>query len=85
MRYTTCEDDSWVGDMYDYGHGEPTVTEAEEPVGASLLTVVLPASTRIRLTLRLSLRTRTPSYRTSFSANAPAGSGAGLTDGEAGD
>jgi hypothetical protein len=85
VRYTTCEDDAWVGDMYDYGHGEPAVTEAEAPVGGSLLTVELPASTRIRLTLRLGLRTRTPSYRTPFSTDAPAGSGAGLRSGEVGE
>ena len=85
VRHTACEDDSWVGDMYDYGHGEPTVIEAEVPVGSHLLTVVLPASTRIRLTLRLSLRTRTPSYRTPFSANAPVGSGVGLPGGEVGE
>lgn len=77
VRYTTCEDDSWVGDMYDYGHGEPTVTEAEAPVGSHLLTVELPASTRIRLTLRLGLRTRTPNYRSPFPAEAPVESGDG--------
>jgi L-rhamnose mutarotase len=33
--------------MYDYGHGEPAVTEAEAPVRSSLLTVELPASTRM--------------------------------------
>ncbi|MFF5985142.1 hypothetical protein ACFY78_40580 [Streptomyces olindensis] len=66
VRYTTCADDSWVGDMYDYGHTEPVVTEAETVCDSAFLTVRLPASTRIRLTLRLRLRTHTPSYRTPF-------------------
>ena len=66
VRYTTCTDDGWIGDMYDYGHTEPDVTETEVPYDSGFLTVRLPASTRIRLTLRLGLRTRTPSYRTPF-------------------
>ncbi|MDH6455860.1 MULTISPECIES: hypothetical protein [unclassified Streptomyces] len=66
VRYTTCTDDGWIGDMYDYGHTEPVVSEAEVPCESPYLTVRLPASTRIRLTLRLGLRTRTPSYRTPF-------------------
>jgi hypothetical protein len=52
--------------MYDYGHTEPVVSETEVPCAGPYLTVRLPASTRIRLTLRLGLRTRTPSYRTPF-------------------
>ncbi|WP_406416502.1 hypothetical protein OH809_38720 [Streptomyces sp. NBC_00873] len=72
VRYTVCPDDSWVGDMYDYGHGEPTVTEAAASPNSPWLTVRLPASTRIRLTLGIELRTQTPSYRTPF---APPGRG----------
>ena len=64
VRYTACADDSWLGGLYDYGHGEPVVTEQTAGVGDGWLTVRLPASTRIRLTLTLSLHTRTPSYRT---------------------
>ncbi|WEH13205.1 hypothetical protein [Streptomyces sp. VNUA24] len=66
VRYTTCEDDGWIGDMYDYGHTEPVVGEAEQSCDSSLLTVELPASTRIRLTLRLRLRANPPSYGTPF-------------------
>ncbi|MET8944832.1 hypothetical protein ABZX30_14925 [Streptomyces sp. NPDC004542] len=66
VRYTTCDDDTWVGDMYDYGHGEPVVTEAESACGGPYLTVRLPASSRTRLVLRLLPRTRTPSYRSPF-------------------
>ena len=56
VRYTACEDGSWLGDLYDYGHGEPAVTERRADVGGPWLTVHLPASTRVRLTLRLALR-----------------------------
>ncbi|WP_043488398.1 MULTISPECIES: hypothetical protein [Streptomyces] len=66
VRYTVCEDDGWIGDMYDYGHTEPAATETEESCDSVFLTVRLPASTRIRLTLRLQLRTNAPSYRTPF-------------------
>jgi hypothetical protein len=66
VRYTTSEDEGWIGDMYDYGHTEPVVGEAETACGDAFLTVRLPASTRIRLTLRLELRSRTPSYRSPF-------------------
>jgi hypothetical protein len=52
--------------MYDYGHTEPVVTESEQVCDSTFLTVRLPASTRIRLTLRLRLRANTPSYRTPF-------------------
>ncbi|MCX5058936.1 hypothetical protein OG895_02805 [Streptomyces sp. NBC_00201] len=65
VRYTTA-DDGWIGDMYDYGHTEPVVTEAELPCDSPFLTVRLPASTRIKLVLRLDLRANTPSYRTPF-------------------
>jgi hypothetical protein len=66
VGYTRCPDDSWIGGLYDYGHGEPAVTELLADIGEPWLTVGLPASTRIRLTLRLSLRSRTPSYATPF-------------------
>ncbi|GHE67822.1 hypothetical protein GCM10017771_91560 [Streptomyces capitiformicae] len=70
VRYTTCEDDSWIGDMYDYGHTEPVVTEEELSCDSPFLTVRLPASTRIKLVLRLDLRANTPSYRTPFDTDA---------------
>jgi hypothetical protein len=66
VRYTACEDESWIGGLYDYGHGEPTVIERHAEVQEPWLTVHLPVSTRVRLTLRLSLRTRKPSYATPF-------------------
>ena len=66
VRYTACPDRSWLGDLYDYGHGEPTVVERHADVRGPWLTVRLPASTRIRLTLTLALRARTPSYATPF-------------------
>ncbi|MEV8527305.1 hypothetical protein AB0451_24630 [Streptomyces sp. NPDC052000] len=66
VRYTVCQDPSWIGDLYDYGHREPTVTEATVTVDGTWISVELPPSTRIRLTLELTLRTRTPSYRTPF-------------------
>jgi hypothetical protein len=65
-RYTACPDSSWLGDIYDYGHGEPAVIERHINVRAPWLTVRLPASTRIRLTLTLALHSRTPSYVTPF-------------------
>jgi hypothetical protein len=69
--HTVCADLSWIGDLYDYGHGEPAVTSAAARVDGPWLLVELPPSTRIRLTLRLDLRTRPPSYRTPFDGNAP--------------
>ncbi len=66
VGYTACQDRSWLGGLYDYGHGEPAVTEQHAVFGGPWLTVRLPASTRIRLTLKLALRTRTPSYATPF-------------------
>ena len=75
VHYTACEDSSWIGGMYDYGHGQPAVTEAVASVDGPWLTVELPASSRIRLELDLVLRTRTPSYRTPFG---PASSEAGI-------
>jgi hypothetical protein len=67
VRYTLCEDPSWIGDLYDYGHRQPT-EETSEPVefDGPWLAVELPRSTRIRLTLRLDLRTRPQTYRTPF-------------------
>ena len=32
VRYTACEDGSWVGDLYDYGHGDPAVIERQAEV-----------------------------------------------------
>ena len=32
VRYTACEDGSWIGDLYDYGHGEPAVIERHADV-----------------------------------------------------
>ncbi len=66
VRYTACQDRAWLGGLYDYGHGDPAVIEHHADVGEPWLTVRLPASTRIRLTLTLALRTRTPSYATPF-------------------
>jgi hypothetical protein len=73
VRYTACEDDSWLGGLYDYGHGEPAVTERRAQPGGPWLAVSLPASTRIRLVLALALRTRTPSYATPFDDDAREG------------
>ena len=70
VRYTACEDGSWVGDLYDYGHAEPVVIERRAEVHGPWLTVRLPFFTRTRLTLRLSLRTRKPSYATPFDGGA---------------
>jgi hypothetical protein len=69
VRYTACPDGSWLGGLYDYGHGEPDVTEYHAGVHGPWLPVRLPASTRIRLTLTLALRTRQPSYATPFSTD----------------
>jgi hypothetical protein len=66
VQHTVCEDPSWIGGLYDYGHGQPAVTSATVQVDGPWLRVDLPRSTRIGLTLRLDLRTRTPSYRTPF-------------------
>jgi hypothetical protein len=52
--------------MYDYGHTEPVVTETEQICDSAFLTVRLPASSRVKLTLSLRLRTHAPSYRTPF-------------------
>jgi hypothetical protein len=66
VRHTACPDPSWIGDLYDYGHGQPAVTALSTVVNGPWLRVELPRSTRIRLTLRLDPHTRTPSYRTPF-------------------
>ena len=66
VRYTACDDGSWAGDLYDYGHGEPPVVERNAEVNGPWLSVRLPASTRVRLTLGLALRTRKPSYASPF-------------------
>ena len=76
VRYTACQDGSWLGGLYDYGHGEPAVTERDAEVCGPWLTVLLPASTRIRLTLTLALRTRKPSYASPFDADSPGSSDA---------
>jgi hypothetical protein len=64
--FTVCDDPSWIGGLYDYGHREPAVTTASIDLDGPWLRVDLPRSTRIRLTLRLALRARTPSYATPF-------------------
>jgi hypothetical protein len=71
VRHTVCRDPSWIGDLYDYGHGRPAVTSETTPADGPWLLVELPRSTRVRLTLRLDLRTRPPSYRTPFEDDAP--------------
>ncbi len=65
-QYSACEDESWIGDLYDYGHTQPQETAASTDVDGPWLTVELPRSTRVRLTLQLELRARQPSYRTPF-------------------
>ncbi len=66
VRHTVCEDTSWIGDLYDYGHRQPAVTSAATDVNGPWLRVELPRSTRVRLTLDLTLRDRAASYRTPF-------------------
>lgn len=66
VGHTVCEDSSWIGDLYDYGHNQPAVTTAATSVHGPWLAVELPRSTQVRLTLRLDLRDRPPSYRTPF-------------------
>jgi hypothetical protein len=69
--HSACDDPSWIGDLYDYGHGTPLVTSASTAVEGRWLRVELPRSSTVRLTLRLELRTQAPSYRTPF--DGPAG------------
>jgi hypothetical protein len=66
VGYTACTDASWIGGLYDYGHGTPVISDREADVDGPWLTVRLPASTRIRLTLRLIMHCRRPSYVTPF-------------------
>ncbi|HZR50638.1 MAG TPA: hypothetical protein VFB06_14080, partial [Streptosporangiaceae bacterium] len=68
VTYTTCEDPSWIGDLYDYGHRQPTVATESVEASGPWLTVELPRSSTIRLTLRLDLRAHQPSYRSPFAA-----------------
>jgi hypothetical protein len=65
-EHTICDDPTWIGDLYDYGHREPAVESTSADVDGPWLRVDLPRSSRIRLTLRLDLHTRTPSYRSPF-------------------
>ncbi|MGY6026471.1 hypothetical protein [Streptomyces spinosirectus] len=68
VAHTVCDDPSWIGDLYDYGHTTPTVVSASKTVDGPWLRVELPRSSTVRLTLRLDLRTQAPSYRTPFDA-----------------
>ena len=70
VRHTACHDESWIGGLYDYGHGRPRITEESLSVDGPWLAVELPASTRIRLTLTLALRANVASYRTPFDESA---------------
>jgi hypothetical protein len=66
VEYSVCNETSWIGDLYDYGHRAPTVEASEAVVGGAWLRVEMPRSSRVRLTLRLDLHSNTPSYRTPF-------------------
>jgi hypothetical protein len=66
VEHTACTDESWIGDLYDYGHGEPAVSSTSSQVDGPWLGVDLPRSTRVRLTLTLELHTGPGSYRTPF-------------------
>ncbi|WP_234544574.1 hypothetical protein [Streptomyces shenzhenensis] len=66
VEHSVCDDASWIGDLYDYGHTAPTTTSASKTVDGPWLRVELPRSSTVRLTLRLDLRTQAPSYRTPF-------------------
>ncbi|WP_055587703.1 hypothetical protein [Peterkaempfera griseoplana] len=66
VDHTACDDPSWIGGMYDYGHSAPVVTSSSTAVDGPWLRVELPRSSRIRLTLRLALRTQAPTYRSPF-------------------
>jgi len=67
LHHTVCEDSSWLGNLYDYGHRQPAVTSMLTQGDGPWLGVELPPSTKVRLTLRLDLRDQPPSYRTPFS------------------
>jgi hypothetical protein len=71
VRYTACPDPSWMGGLYEYGHAEPVTAHKHAEVGGPWLTVRLPASTQVRVTIRLGLRTRIPSYATPFDGSPP--------------
>ncbi|GAB3891273.1 hypothetical protein GCM10029964_064170 [Kibdelosporangium lantanae] len=43
VQYTQSTDPTWIGDLYDYGHTEPTVTSATTTVDGPWLHVRLPA------------------------------------------
>lgn len=66
VEYSVCNDTSWIGDLYDYGHRAPTVETAGAAVDGARLRVEMPRSSRIRLTMRLDLHSNTPSYGTPF-------------------
>jgi hypothetical protein len=68
VRHTACTDPSWVGHRDDHGPRQPAVTSASTLVNGPWLRVELPRSSQVRLTLRLDLRTRAPSYLTPFDA-----------------
>ena len=53
VEHSVCDDPSWIGDLYDYGHTAPSVTTVATPVGGPWLRVELPRSSTVRLTLRL--------------------------------
>ncbi|MET7991885.1 hypothetical protein ABZU76_13325 [Amycolatopsis sp. NPDC005232] len=73
-RHNVCDDPSWIGDLYDYGHREPVVTSSSIAPDGPWLQVELPPSTRISLTLELELRACTPSYVSPFEAGPASGS-----------
>ena len=66
VRHTASADDGWAGGLDDCGHRQPEEANAFRRVDGPWLWVRLPRSTRVRLTLRLALRTRQPSYRGPF-------------------
>jgi hypothetical protein len=69
VRHTVCQDASWIGDLYDYGHRQPAVTEADAVVDGPWLAVELPPGSRIELTLALTLHAGAPTYRTPFDSS----------------
>lgn len=71
VTYTVCDDPSWIGDMYDYGHKAPEVTTEAVTVNGPWLCIALPRSSRIRLTFDVELRAYAPSYRTPFDTEVP--------------
>jgi hypothetical protein len=73
VRHTGSADPSWIGDLYDYGHRQPTASTSTTHVNGSWLRVELPRSTQVHLILRLEPHSRTPSYRTPFDIRLPGG------------